>query len=112
MKKNINEQLPNLEEKEVKSSHIKQYFTEAVAQRVNEMTLKQMENLMKEFASTDYWIAFIKYNEARLPALDSILRGTNPDNGTHMISWAQGCMAGLCDAENYVISLNSPKQEE
>jgi hypothetical protein len=71
-----------------------------------------MENLLKDFASTEHWIAFIKYNEMRLPLLDSYLRGTNPHLDPHKISWAQGCMAGLCDVENYVIELNKPKDEE
>jgi hypothetical protein len=45
----------------------------------------------------------------RTPLLDAQLRGTDPTKDPHIISWAQGAMAGLSDVTNYIIDLNAPK---
>lgn len=75
-----------------------------------EMTLKEMESLLKEMISTRQWIAILKYVNTRTLLLDSQLRSTNPTADPHTISWAQGAMAGIYDIENYVIDLNASKQ--
>ena len=94
-----------------KTSNVRSYFTADINQQIAEMTPKRMEGLLKELVTTPHWIALLKYEQIRMPLLDSILRSTNPTENPHMISWAQGVMAGLCDLENYVIELNSKDKQ-
>jgi len=89
---------------------VRNYYTPEVIARVHEMTDKQMENLMKDFMASEYWIALIKYNTARISLLDTILRFANPYVDTYEIAKTQGRMEGLSDVETYVIALNSPKE--
>lgn len=91
------------------TSNINSYFTKDIHGQITGMGLKEMESLMKEMIDTRQWIALLKYTSMRTPLLDATLRGTNPIVEPHKISWAQGCLAGLCDIETYVIDLNAPK---
>ncbi len=98
------------------SSNIRSYFTKEINDQMMEMSMKEMEALMKDLISTRHWIALLKYTSLRTPLLDATLRGTDPTKDPHKISWAQGAMAGLCDIETYVIDLNAyvpvPEKEE
>lgn len=93
-------------------SNVRSYFTKEVNDQIVEMSLKEMESLMKEMIGTRQWIALLKYTSMRTPMLDMTLRGTDPIKDPSKISWSQGAMAGLCDIENYVIDLNAPKTEK
>jgi hypothetical protein len=92
------------------SSNIRSYFTKEVNDQIVEMSMKEMESLMKEMIESRFWIALLKYTSMRTPLLDSALRQTNPIQDPHKISWSQGCMAGLCDIETYIIDLNFPEK--
>jgi hypothetical protein len=98
------------EKKEQPASNVRSYFTKEINALMVEMTLKEMESLLKEMISTRQWIAILKYVNTRTLLLDSQLRSTNPTADPHTISWAQGAMAGIYDIENYVIDLNASKQ--
>lgn len=93
------------------SSSVNQYFTKEINDQVNEMTVPEMESVMKDLISTRHWIAMLKYRGMRMPLLDATMRGTDPVKEPSKISWAQGAMAGLCDIESYVIDLNAPSVE-
>jgi len=93
------------------ASKVHSYFTKEVNDQISEMSAKEMESLLKDFASTRHWIALLKYIEMRTPLLDATLRGSSPTKDPDKISWAQGAYAGLCDIETYVIELNSPQPE-
>lgn len=93
-------------------SNVRSYFTKEINDQMQEMTLSEMESLMKDFISTRAWIALLKYTSIRTTYLDATLRGTNPTNDPHNISWAQGALAGLCDIEGYVIELNAAKERK
>lgn len=97
---------------EKSASNVNNYFNKEIEKRISEMSIKQMTILMKEIIDSEAWIAILKYTGTRMVPLDSILRTADPTKNAHQISWAQGCMAGLCDIENYVIDLNSTKKEE
>lgn len=75
---------------------------------MSEMSLQEMESVMKDLVNTRHWIAILKYTSMRTPLLDATLRSADPTKKAHEISWAQGAMAGLCDIESYVIELNNP----
>jgi hypothetical protein len=94
------------------SSNVRNYFNKDIEDRIAEMNIKQMSNLLKGIVDSETWIALLKYTETRMAPLDAILRTSDPTKSAHQISWAQGCMAGLCDIENYVIDLNSPEKTE
>lgn len=93
-------------------SNVRSYFTADINSKVSEMTMKEMESLMKEMISSRQWIAILKYVGTRSLLLDSQLRATNPTNDPHTISWSQGALAGIYDIENYIIDLNASKKEE
>ena len=86
-------------------SNVRAYFTKELNDQVVEMSAKQMEGLLKEFITTPYWIAMLKYTGLRMQYLDVILRGTDPVKEPSRISWAQGALSGLSDLESYVIYL-------
>lgn len=94
------------------ASNVRNYFSKELEERIAGMTIKQMSALMKGVVDSEVWIAILKYTETRMVSLDAILRTADPTKNAHQISWAQGCMAGLCDIENYVIDLNSPEKAE
>jgi len=112
MKKEKTETVPQTPEQ--LTSNVRSYFTKEILGRMGEMSVKQMESLMKDLINTPNWIALLKYTSMRTPLLDATLRGTDPAKDPSKISWAQGAMAGLCDIETYVIDLNAPApvQEE
>jgi len=91
-------------------TNVRNYFTEEINKRVEEMTVKEMESILKSLINTDHWVALLKYNEVRLPMLDSILRSTDPIKDASRISWTQGCMAGLWDVPTYIIDLNNNQE--
>lgn len=93
-------------------SNIRSYFTKEINDQISEMSLNEMESLMKEMITTRGWIALLKYTSMRTPILDATLRSADPIKEPSKISWAQGCMAGICDIESYVIDLNAPKKEQ
>jgi len=92
-------------------SNVRSYFTKEIVDKMSEMSAKEMESTLKAMVSSREWIALLKYTSMRTPLLDATLRSTNPTENPHIISWSQGAMAGLCDIENYIIDLNSSKQE-
>ncbi len=94
------------------ASNVRSYFTKEINDQMQEMSMPEMESLLKEMITTRQWIALLKYTSIRSSFLDSTLRSTNPVKEPHNISWAQGAMAGLCDIETYVIDLNAPKQKQ
>jgi hypothetical protein len=96
---------------EVASSSVRSYFTKDIVSAMAEMSVKEMESLMKDLPNIRHWIAILKYTSMRTPLLDAQLRGTDPVAEPSKISWAQGAMAGLCDIETYVIELNAPKKQ-
>ena len=106
MKKDISKEVPVSSEQP--ASNIRSYFTKEINDSIAEMSAKEMVAVMKDLATTNYWIALLKYTRMRLPFLDATLRGTDPVKDPSKISWAQGAMAGICDIESYVIDLNSP----
>lgn len=93
------------------TSNVRSYYTKEILQQINEMGVKEMESIMKDLANTPFWIAILKYTGMRTPLLDVTLRSADPSKEQHKISWSQGCMAGLCDIEGYVIDLNTPKSQ-
>jgi hypothetical protein len=93
-------------------SSVRSYFTQEINNQMSEMSMKEMETLLKEIISSREWIAILKYINTRSILLDSQLRSTNPTVDPHIISWSQGALSGLYDIENYVIDLNSEKPEE
>ena len=88
-------------------SNISLYFTEEVREKMAHMSLKEMEAVLKDMISTEYWTAILKYVSIRTPMLDATLRSTDPYKDPYKISWSHGALAGLSDIETYVIDLNS-----
>ena len=107
MKKNTEEKV---EENggERPTSNVRQYFTKDVLSQIGDMSVKDMELTLKGMINSREWIAMLKYNSMRTPILDSMLMTESPTKNPDKISWAQGCKAGICDLENYVIDLNAP----
>lgn len=90
-------------------SNVRNYFTPEVNQQIGEMSMKQMESILRDLPNSQYWIAILKYTQARMPMLDAQLRMTDPYREPYKMTFAQGCMAGLCDLETFVIDLNTPE---
>lgn len=114
MKKEAKDNVPSSTDRaqEQAPSNVMSYFTKEINDRVFEMSIKEMESLMKEIVTTRYWLAMLKYSGVRNIALDSMLRVTNPYKDPFTISWAQGSMAGIHDLETYIIDLNTPKPDQ
>lgn len=93
----------------ISTQNLGDYFTPEIQVQIDSMNKKQMEAILQEFTNSAAWIAMLKYRQVRFPTLDSILRTTNPHTDPHKVSWAQGCMAGLCDLESFIIDLITPK---
>jgi len=93
------------------AANVRSYFTKEINDRIQAMSMKEMEAILKDMPTTTYWIALLKYSGVRSPMLDSTLRTTDPIKDPSKISWAQGALAGLCDLETYIIDLNEPKFE-
>ena len=93
-------------------SSVRSFFTKELNDQMAEMSVKEMESLLKEMVGSRQFIAILKYTSMRTPLLDATLRGTDPTKDPAKISWAQGAMAGLCDIETYIIDLNAPKPPE
>ena len=91
------------------TSNVRSYFTKEINDQISGMETKEMESVMKDFITTRYWIAMLKYTGMRTPLLDATLRSTDPVKDPSKISWAQGGLAGISDIEGYVIDLNNPK---
>lgn len=107
MKKDIKKDAPKVPETPV--SNVRTFFTKEVTDQMVEMTVKEMENLLKEMISSRQFIAILKYSSMRMPLLDATLRGTDPIKDPSKMSWSQGAMAGLDDLQTYIIDLNAPK---
>ena len=90
------------------ASSVNRYFTKEITDQIAEMTVVEMEAVLKEMISARQFIAILKYSSMRMPLLDAQLRGTNPILDPHKISWSQGALAGLSDLETYIIDLNAP----
>ena len=90
-------------------SNVRSYFTKEISERIQAMSLKEMEAILTDMPTTTYWIALLKYSTVRSPLLDSVLRTTDPVKDPSKISWHQGALAGLCDLETYIIDLNQPE---
>jgi hypothetical protein len=90
-------------------SSVRSYFTPEINNQIVEMSLKEMEVILKEMISSRQWVAILKYVNTRSILLESQLRTTNPTADPHSISWAQGAMAGIYDLENYIIDINAEK---
>lgn len=88
--------------------NVKAYFTPEINTLIRDLSVREMQTTMKDIVNSPYWIALLKYTSLRTPNIDSILRTTNASKDPGMISWAQGCLAGLSDIEQYVIDLNAP----
>ena len=80
--------------------------------KVEAMTSKEMDAVLREALESPLWIAMIKYRQNRYPYLDSILRGTDPMKEPGKIAMIQGMFAGMSDLELYVHDLLRPKEEE
>lgn len=91
------------------ASNVRSFFTKEINDQISEMTPKEMENSLKDLVGTRQFIAILKYTGLRSLFLDAQLRTVNPTENPHLISWSQGCMAGVCDIENYVIEISAPK---
>lgn len=90
-------------------SSVNRYFTKEIRAQMTDMSMKEMESILKEMIDTRQFIAMIKYSNTRTSYLDMALRTTNPVKDPHTISYHQGAFAGICDLETYVIDLNAPK---
>ena len=109
MKKNIKKDVPQVSE--TPSSNARSFFTKEVVAQMAEMTVPEMENLLKASINTREFIAHLKYVSLRTPLLDAALRSTDPTKDPAKISWSQGAMAGLEDVQSYIFDLNAPKAE-
>ena len=88
------------------------YFTEDKKQQIREMTDDVMQNLLVEFENTQYWIAYIKYVNARLGFAQTGVNTGDPFKEPTSIARNQGVMMGLVDPQNAVISLVSARTRE
>lgn len=109
-KKEVASSIPETPETPV--SNVRTYFTKEINDQIAEMDLKRMESILKDLPDSPYWIAILKYTQARMPMLDAQLRITDPYKEPYKVVFAQGCMAGICDLETYIIDLISPNPSD
>ena len=57
------------------ASSVNDYFDDDVNSRIEEMTTKEMESILRDFINSREWIAFLKYNSLRRPLLDGGVPG-------------------------------------
>lgn len=100
-----------MQKRDATYSNVSEYFTDDVNQAIDAMSDKQMEGILREMIDSIQWTAMLKYVDLRSRVTESTLRGTNPHENPHAISFAQGALAGLSDLVTYVISLNAKSEE-
>lgn len=91
-------------------SNIHSFFTKEINTSISEMSVKEMDSILKGMITTREFIAILKYNTLRTPLLDNSLRNINPVVDPHKISWCQGALNGLSDIVNYIIEISSEKK--
>ena len=84
-------------------SEVRKYFTDEINKSIAEMDEKEMLVQLKELSGTRYWIAILKYNQARLAHAQNFLFSADPFKDPTGISRYQGLMLGLSDLANAVI---------
>lgn len=89
---------------------IRQYFNNDILKAMSAMSDKEMLAILKELPESQFWIAILKYNQARLGMSQSMLFSTDPVREPTAIARNQGILLGLSDLQNAVISLNAPQQ--
>lgn len=111
-KKDVTTEVPTTPTQPSQPSNVRSFFTPEINEQLAGMTVKEMENVLKEMIETRQFLAILKYTSMRMPLLDATLRSANPSTDAHKISWSQGAMAGLTDIEGYVIDLNAPAPQQ
>lgn len=91
---------------------VREYFTDAINEQVNEMTLAEMADLLRNLPMSRVWLAIIKYNQERILYSQSILFSADPFKNPTDMARQQGVMLGLSDLQNAVIELNTEKEED
>lgn len=91
---------------------VREYFTDAINEQINEMSIKEMADILKNLPSSRIWIAILKYNQERLLFSQSILFSADPFKDPTNMARQQGVMLGLSDLQNAVIELNTEKTQE
>lgn len=84
-------------------SEVRKYFTGDINKLIDGMSEKEMLTQLKELSGTRYWIAILKYNQARLAHAQNFLFSADPFKDPTGISRYQGLMLGLSDLANAVI---------
>lgn len=110
MKKNNKEDVSKASE--APRSNVRSFFTKEINSKISEMTAKEMESVLRGMIDSREFVALLKYTGMRTTLLDATLRSINPTTDPHKISLAQGCLAGVCDIESYIIDLNAPRPKE
>lgn len=91
---------------------VREYFTDAINEQVNGMSLPEMADLLKGLPQSRIWIAVLKYNQERLLYSQSILFSADPFKNPTDMARQQGVMLGLSDLQNAVIELNTERKQE
>lgn len=91
MNKNINE--------------IKNYFTKDVRDSIREMSISDMNQLLRELEGTPVWFAILKYTQERIAVIQDSFLVIDPVKEPSKISQYQGAITGMLDLQDAVLSL-------
>ena len=96
---------------EVAAQMVMEYFTSDVNEKVREMSMAEMTQLLREIEDTPFWTAILKYNNLRLLSLQSAVNSLDPMTQATAMSRSQGAMTGLVDMQNYIIQISNMKKD-
>lgn len=91
---------------------IRSYFTKEINEQIADMDNAEMMQLLKELSDTRFWIAILKYNQARMALSQQSLYSGDPFKDPTSMARNQGILLGLSDLPNGIIQLLTLKEEE
>lgn len=91
---------------------VNEYLKTGKAQLIREMTDEEMKNLLVEFENTRYFIAYLKYVNARYGMAQSGMNTADPYKDPTIIARSQGIMMGLSDAHTAIIALADARKKQ
>ena len=54
------------------------YFTKEIMDKISNMSIDEMNEVLLEFESTNFWIALLKYMQARMQLVQNGLQSLDP----------------------------------
>ena len=95
-----------------KTTESESYYTEEILTKIRELTEEGMEKVLLELEDTHYWIAILRYVQARTIFAQQALSTLDPFKEPTLVARHQGLVQGLIDLQEGVISLKNKSKKK